>query len=97
VKTLDGGQKISILVVCVAILYFMSEEFVRRFSLSTLKSKAKNPFRLANGQRVTSTTVCETTFKQAKHEFKRTYDALRDLRAPNLVLGLPWWDDGQAF
>jgi hypothetical protein len=35
VKTHDGGQQISILVNCAALLDFVSEDFVRRYSLVT--------------------------------------------------------------
>jgi hypothetical protein len=69
VNFLYCGQLISGLVNCLATHDFVSEDFVRRFSLSTLKSKIKTPIRLANGQRVTSFTVCEITFELARHEF----------------------------
>jgi hypothetical protein len=39
VKTSDGKQQISGLVDCGATLDFVSEDFVRRFSLPTRKSK----------------------------------------------------------
>jgi hypothetical protein len=52
--------------------------------------------RLTNGQRVTPSTVCETTFELDRHEFKRTFYVLRDLRVGDLVLGLPWLDDEEA-
>jgi hypothetical protein len=42
---------------------------------------------------VTSSTVCDITFELARHEFQRTFYVLRDLRAADLVLGLPWLDD----
>jgi hypothetical protein len=32
----------------------------------------------------------------ARHEFQRAFYVLRDLRAADLVLGLPWLDDEQA-
>jgi hypothetical protein len=72
VKTHDSGQLISGLVDCAATLAFVSEDFARRFSLPSLKSKAKTPVRLANGHRVTSSTTCEITFGLAKRESKRT-------------------------
>jgi hypothetical protein len=56
----------------------------------------KIPVRLANGQRVTSSTVCDVTFELARHEFHRTFYVLRDLRAVDLILGLPWLDDEHA-
>jgi hypothetical protein len=71
VKTLDGGHQISGLVDCAATLDFVSEDFVRRFALQTRKSTTKTPVRLANGQRVTSSTVCDVTFELARHEFHR--------------------------
>jgi hypothetical protein len=64
VKTHDGEHKISNLVDCDAALDFVSEEFVRRFALQTRKSLTKAP-RLANGQRVTSSRVCDVTFELA--------------------------------
>jgi hypothetical protein len=96
VKTHDGGHHISGLVDCAATLDFVSEDFVRRFALQTRKSATKTPVRLANGQRVTSSTVCDVTFEMARHEFHRTFYVLRDLRTAKLILGLPWLDDEQA-
>jgi hypothetical protein len=93
VKTPNGGQLISGLVHCAATRYFVSEDFVRRFALQTRKSQTKTLVRLANGQRVTSTTVCDITFELASHEFQRTFYVIRDLRAADLVLGLPWLSD----
>jgi hypothetical protein len=93
---LDGGQLISGLVDCAATLDFLSEDIVRRFALYTRKSPTKTPVRLANGQRVTSSIVCDISFELACHEFQRTFYVLRDLRAANLVLGLPWLDDEHA-
>jgi hypothetical protein len=46
---------------------------------------------------VTSSTVSDVTFELARHEFQRTFYVLRDLRATNLILGLPWLDDEHAF
>jgi hypothetical protein len=57
VKTPAGGHQISGLVDCAATLDFVSEDFVRRFALQTRKSLTKTPVRLANGQRVTSSTL----------------------------------------
>jgi predicted aspartyl protease len=81
VKTHDGGHHITCLVDCAATLDFVSEDFVRRFALQTRKSLTKTHVRLANGQRVTSSTVCDVTFELARHEFRRTFYVLRDLRA----------------
>jgi hypothetical protein len=81
VKYLDGGHQISCLVDCAATLDFVSEDFVRRFALQTRKSVTKTPVRLANGQRVTSSTVCDVTFELARHDFHRTFYVLHDLRA----------------
>jgi hypothetical protein len=61
-----------------------------------MKATTKTHVRLANGQRVTTPTLCEITFELAKHEFKRTFYVLRDLRARDMVLGLPWLEDEQA-
>jgi hypothetical protein len=97
VKVLDGGHLISGLVECAATLDFLSEDFVGRFTLHTRKSPTKTPVRLViNGQRVTSSIVCDISFEMARHEFQRTFYGLRDLRAANQVLGLPWLDDEHA-
>jgi hypothetical protein len=74
----------------------VSEDFVRRFSLTTRKSQAKTLVRLACGQQVTSSTVCDITLELARHEFQRTFYVLLYLRATDLVLGLPWRDDEHA-
>jgi hypothetical protein len=81
---------------CAATLDFVCEDFVRRFALQTRKSLTKTPFRLANGQRVIASTVCDVTVELARHEFKRTFYVLRDLRDADLAMGLPWLDDEQA-
>jgi hypothetical protein len=96
VKTHDNGHQISGLVNYAATLDFVTEDFVRRFALQTRRSLTKTPVRLANGQRVTSSTVCDVTFELARHEFQRTFYVLRDLRAADLILGLPWLDDEHA-
>jgi hypothetical protein len=75
----------------------VSKDRVRRFCLPNLKSKTKTPIRLANGQSVTCSIVCEISpFDQARQEFKRIFNVLRDLRVDDLVLGLSWVDDEQA-
>jgi hypothetical protein len=96
VKTLDGGQQFFGFVNCVATLGFVSQDFVRLFSLTTRKSHAKTPFRIANGQRVKSSTVYDITLELARREFQRNFCVLRDLRAADPVLGLPWLDDEHA-
>jgi hypothetical protein len=96
VKALDGGYHISGLVVCAATLDFVSEDLVRRFALQTRKSLTKTSVRFPNGQRVTSSTTRDVTFELARHEFQRTFYVLRDLRAADLILGLPWLDDEHA-
>jgi hypothetical protein len=96
VKTLYGGHHISSLVDCAATLDFVSEDFERRFALRTRKSVTKTLVRLANGQRVTSSTVFDVTFELARHEFHRTFYVLRDLSVADLILGLPWLDDEHA-
>jgi hypothetical protein len=58
---------------CAVTLDFISEDFVRRFALQARKSLTKTLVRLANGQRVTSSTFCDVTFELARHEFKRTF------------------------
>jgi hypothetical protein len=73
VKSHDGGQLIFELADCTSTLDFVSKDFEIRFSLPTQKSKAKTSVILANGQRVTSSKVCEITFELARHEFKRTF------------------------
>jgi hypothetical protein len=45
---------------------------------------------------VTSSTVYDLSFELAQHEFHRTFYVLRDLRAADLIMGLPWLDDGHA-
>jgi phosphoglycolate phosphatase-like HAD superfamily hydrolase len=45
---------------------------------------------------VTSSTVCDVSFELARHEFHLTFYVLRDLRAVDLILGLPWLDDEHA-
>jgi hypothetical protein len=96
VKTPDGGHQISGLVDCASTLDFDYEDFVRRFALHTRKSLTKTHVRLAHGQRVTSSTVCNVTFELARHEIQRTFYVLRYLRAVDLILGLPWLDDEHA-
>jgi hypothetical protein len=96
VKNHDGGHHVSGLVDCAATLDFVSEDFVRRFALQTRKSPTKALVGLANGQRVTSSSVCDVTFELARHEFQRSFYVLRDLRAVDMVLGLPWLDEEQA-
>jgi hypothetical protein len=81
---------------CAATLDFVSEDFVRRFALQTRKSLTETPLRLVNGQRVTSSAVCNITFELARHEFQRTFYVLRDLRAADVILGLPLLDDEHA-
>jgi hypothetical protein len=88
VKTPNCGQLISGLVDCAATLDFVSEDFVRRFALQTRKSQTKTSVRLANGQRVTSSAICDTTFDLARHELQQMFYVLRDLRASDLVLRL---------
>jgi hypothetical protein len=87
VKTRDGGSTLDFgLADCAVTLDFVFEDFVRRFALHTRQSLTKTPFRLANGQRVTSSTVCDVTFELARHEFQRTFYVLRDLRAADLIM-----------
>jgi hypothetical protein len=45
---------------------------------------------------VTSSIVCNVTFELARYEFHRTFYVLRDLRAADLILGLPWLDNEHA-
>jgi hypothetical protein len=96
VETPNGGQLISELVICAATLDFVSKDFVRRFALQTRKSQTRTQVLLANGQRMTSSIVCDITFELARHEFQRNFYVLRDLRAPDIVLNLPWLDDDEA-
>jgi hypothetical protein len=96
VKSRDGAQLVSRLVDCAATLEFVLEDFVRRFALQTRKSPTKTHVRLANGQRVTSSTICDVTLELARHEFQRNFYVLPALRATHLVLGLPWLDKEQA-
>jgi hypothetical protein len=42
--------------------------------------------------------MCNVTFELARHEFqRRSFYVLRDLRAADLVMGLPWLDDEHAY
>jgi hypothetical protein len=63
VKTPDSGHQIFGLLDCAATLDFVYEDVVRRFALQTRKSLTKTHVRLANGQRVTSSTVYDVTFE----------------------------------
>jgi hypothetical protein len=98
VKTLDGGHQISGLFDCASTLDFVRVRGLRTtFSLSTRKStKVKTPACLANGQRVTSSTVCEIKLEHARQEIQRILYILRDLGVIDMVLGLPWLDDEQS-
>jgi hypothetical protein len=69
VKAHEGGELTSGLVDYAATHDFPPQDFVRRFSLPTRKSKVKTQVRLANGQLVTSSTVCDITFDLARQEF----------------------------
>jgi methyl coenzyme M reductase subunit C len=86
-RTFDGGQLIFALLDCAAILDFVSKDFKRRFSLTTRKSHTNIVVRLAYGQRVTSSTVCDITFELARHEYQGTFYVFRDLRVVDIVLG----------
>jgi hypothetical protein len=90
-ETPNGGHVISGLVV-----EFVSEDFMRRFSLTTRKSLTETHVRISDGQCVTSSAVGDITFELARHEFQRTIYVLRDLRDVDMVLGLPWLDDEHA-
>jgi hypothetical protein len=46
---------------------------------------------------VTSATVCDVVFELARHEFQRTFYLLRDLRAHDLIMGLPWLENKHAY
>jgi hypothetical protein len=62
VKNHDGGHQITRLVHCAATLDFLSEDFVRRFASQTRMSLTNTHVQLANGQRVTSSTVCDSRY-----------------------------------
>jgi hypothetical protein len=94
VKTHDGGHQIFGLVDCAATLDFVPEDFVRRFALHTRKSLTKTHVRLANGQRVTSMMLFLSWLVM---NFNGIFKILRDLRAADLIMGLPWLDDEQAY
>jgi hypothetical protein len=95
-ETPNGGQLIFGLVGCPATLDIVSEDFVNSFALKTRKSQAKIPIRLANGQLVAYSIVCDIHFELVRHEFQRTFYVLRDLRVADLVLCFPWVDDEHA-
>jgi hypothetical protein len=67
-----------------------------RTSHDAFLCRLKTTIRQANGQRGTYLTVYHITFELARHEFQRTFYVVRDLRATNMVHGLPWLDDNQA-
>jgi hypothetical protein len=96
VRAHGGKQLVTCLVDCVATLDFVFEDFVRGLALQARKFPTKSNVRLANGQRVTSSTVCDSAFELAGHEFQRTFYALRDLRVVDMVMGLPLLDEEQA-
>jgi hypothetical protein len=81
---------------CAATLDFVFDDFVRRFTSHSHRSPTKTLVRLANGQRVTSSTVCDVTFELARLEFQRTLYVSHDLRPADLVQALPWLDEEQA-
>jgi hypothetical protein len=84
------------LVHCAATLNFVSENFVTRTGLQTSKFATKTVVRLANGQRLTSTKVCDISLHVAQHDSVRTFYVLSDFCAADIVLALPWLDDEQA-
>jgi hypothetical protein len=96
VKTPNGGQLVTCLVDCAVTFDLVFGDFVRRLAMQNRKSLTKTPLRLANGQRVTSSIVYDVNCELSRHEFQRTFYVLRDLRAANLVLGLPWLDEEHA-
>jgi hypothetical protein len=55
----------------------------------------KTPNRLANGQRLTSSIDCEIISSLLDTSINGLFTS-RNLRATNVVLGLPWLDDEQA-
>jgi hypothetical protein len=40
--------------------------------------------------------LVDDTIELARHEFQRTFNVFRDLRAADTVMGLPWLDDKHA-
>jgi hypothetical protein len=79
-------QLIAELVDGASTLDFMLEDFIPRFSHPTRKSTVNSPARLANDQRLTSSTICEISFERARHDFHRTLYILCELRAVDPVL-----------
>jgi hypothetical protein len=71
----------------------MSKDFVRRFSLPTVKSNVKLQF---DGQRTTCVVFdgLRDYFQDGSTRIKTNF--IRDLRVADMVLGFPWLDDGQA-
>jgi hypothetical protein len=92
-KAFDCEHLFSGLVDCAATLDFVSEDSVRRFSLTTRKFQPKTPGRVANGQCVRSSTVYDINFELNRYEPQRNFYVLRYLRAAYVVLGLPCLDD----
>jgi hypothetical protein len=80
VKAHDGGQQSFGIVDCVATLDVVAKDFLRGYSLQAHKSKVKTLFRLANGQRETSSTVREIKLYRDRHNFQRGFNVLFDLR-----------------
>jgi hypothetical protein len=60
------------------------------------KSSTITHVRLTKGQRVSLTKVCDISFTIDEHDCVRTFHALCDFRAADVVLDLPWLDDEQA-
>jgi hypothetical protein len=52
--------------------------------------------RFTKGQRVSLPKVRDISFTIVQHDCVRTFHALRDFRAADIVLDLPWLDDEQA-
>jgi hypothetical protein len=94
VSTSDGQPHGLALVDCAATLDFVSEYFVTRIRLSIRKAPIEYVYvRLANGQRVSTSTLCEVKIALAQCDFVHT---IRDLGAADIVLGLPWQDAKQG-
>jgi hypothetical protein len=97
VSTSARQRQQTMLVDFVATLDIVSKDFVTRMELELRKQSTKTHVRLANGHRVASPKACGCiTFTLAQHDFVRVFHVLRDLRASNIVSGLPWLDGEQA-
>jgi hypothetical protein len=95
VSSSGGMRQQTTMVDCAATVDLVSEDFAT-FGSQMRKSSTKTFVQLVDGQRDESTKVYGISFTVTQHEFAFTFHVVSDLRAADIVLGLPWLDDGQA-